>query len=231
MLKALIIDDEINQRENLRIILENHCDGISVIGEANNVIKGAALISKEDADVIFLDIQMPGGTGFDLMENLGTIDAKIVLVTAYDDYMRKAFKFNVFDYIVKPIDISEVKETVIRLKESTTESESNGSKISLPSSNGIRFIEKDQIVCIKAEGSYTTLILKDDQKVVVSRNLKFVESNLGSPSFLRVHRSFIINLNYVEELVKSDGGFVKLINNIEVPIAPSMRDELIQRMN
>ncbi len=234
MLRAIIIDDELNQRENLQIILENHCEGVKVIGQAENVIKGASLIGKLEADVVFLDVQMPGGTGFDLLENLESHSCKFVLVTAHKEYMQKAFKFSVFDYILKPVDIKEVKDTIQRLKAQTktdSKSSSHGNKLVLPSSNGTQFIDKEQIICVKAEGSYAELTLRESTTILVSKNLKFVSEQLGEEHFMRVHRSYLANLYHVEELVRSEGGFLLMKDGIEVPISPDRREEIILRIS
>jgi len=233
MLRAIIIDDELNQRENLQIILENHCEGVLVVGKAENVIKGASLIGELEADVVFLDVQMPGGTGFDLLENIGNHSCRFVLVTAHKEYMQKAFKFNVFDYILKPVDIQEVKDTIQRLKTdipAESKSSSQSHKLVLPSSNGTQFIDKDQIICVKAEGSYAELTLRSRSTILVSKNLKFVSEQLGEEQFMRVHRSYLANLYYVEELVRSEGGFLLMKDGVEVPISPDRREEIIQRI-
>ncbi len=234
MLRAIIIDDELNQRENLQIILENHCEGVRVVGKAENVIKGASLIGELEADVVFLDVQMPGGTGFDLLENIGNHSCRFVLVTAHKEYMQKAFKFNVFDYILKPVDIQEVKATVQRLKTqipTELKGSSQSHKLVLPSSNGTQFIDKDQIICVKAEGSYAELTLRSRSSILVSKNLKFVSEQLGEEQFMRVHRSYLANLHYVEELVRSEGGFLLMKDGVEVPISPDRREEIIQRIS
>ena len=230
MLRAVIIDDEENQRENLRMILEQHCGGITVVADANNAISGAAVIAKHDPDVVFLDIQMPGGTGFDLMENLGQIEAKIVLVTAHEDHMRKAFKFNVFDYIVKPVDFNEVRAAVLRLSEGVKPGNTDSKKVALSTSTGVIFLEKQRIVFVKAEGSYTTIQLDDSKKITVSKNLKNIEQLLSDDQFMRVHRSYLINLVHVEEVTRTDGGFVKLGSEYEVPLSPDKKELLFQKM-
>lgn len=230
VLRAIIIDDESNQRGNIKMILEDHCTGVEVIAEGKSAIEGAALINKHNPDVVFLDVQMPGGTGFDLLDGIGKVDAEIILITAYTDYMQKAFKFNAFDYLVKPIDIDEMIKTVDRLKESRLPMSSGSLKISLPSTTGLVYVEKDKITVIRAQGSYSEVQLDDSKSLLISRNLKFFESLLGGENFMRVHRSSIINLSHVTEFSRSEGGLVVLSNGDSVPVANDNKDELLDKL-
>lgn len=229
-LRAIIIDDESNQRGNVRMILEDHCTGVEVIAEGKSAIEGAALISKHNPDVVFLDVEMPGGTGFDLLNGIGKVDSEIILITAYTNYMQKAFKFNTFDYLVKPIDIDEMIKTIDRLKESKAALISSSRKISLPSTTGLVYIEKENITFIKAQGSYSEVQLETSKSMLISRNLKFFESILVEENFMRIHRSSIINLSHVKEFSRSEGGVVILSSGEILTVANDKRDELLEKL-
>ncbi|MFT6921994.1 MAG: two-component system LytT family response regulator [Crocinitomicaceae bacterium] len=230
MLKAIIVDDESNQRENLRMILEGHCSGIEVVAEGKSALEGAGLIMKHNPDVIFLDVEMPGGTGLDLLQSLENVDAKVILVTAHANHMQEAFKVNVFDYIIKPIDIEEMIDTVDRIVSSTEVLTTESVKVALPSSNGLTFVNKEEILFIKAQGSYSEVQLKSGKSLLISKNLKFFESIITDKAFLRIHRSCIINLFHVAEFSKSDGGLVILSNGMEFPVGKDQRDVLLSAL-
>ncbi|MFT6246807.1 MAG: two-component system LytT family response regulator [Salibacteraceae bacterium] len=230
MLKAIIIDDESNQRENLRMILEGHCSGIEVVAEGKSALEGAGLILKHSPDVIFLDVEMPGGSGLDLLQSLEKVDAKVILVTAHANHMQEAFKVNVFDYIIKPIDIEEIIGTVDRVVSSTEILKTDSLKVALPSSNGLIFVNKEDILFIKAQGSYSEVQFKSGKSLLISKNLKFFESIITDKAFLRIHRSCIINLFHVAEFSKSDGGLVILSNGIEFPVGKDQRDVLLSAL-
>ncbi len=231
MLKAIIIDDELNQRENIRLILEDYCSGIKVVGEGSSALEGASLLNKLNPDVIFLDIQMPGGTGLDLLKALYKIDPHVVLVTAHINYMKEAFKVNVFDYLVKPIDINELNNTVNRLHAIKQKHDTTSKKISLPSSTGYTYLEKDDIEYISANGSYSEVKCISGQKLLISKNLKHIESILSDTQFLRVHRSSIINTNHVREFSRSNGGIVVMKSGHETQVSADKRTVLLELLN
>lgn len=230
LLQAVIIDDEPNHRENIRLILENYCEGVEIIAEGSSAIQGAALLAEHHPDVIFLDIEMPGGTGFDLIQAFEKIDAKIVLVTGHTGRMLDAFKVNVFDYIVKPIDIEEIQETVNRLKAAKSGDTSGTRKIGLPSSTGLIFIEKEGIEYIGANGSYAEVVLTSKKKVLVSKNLKYIDSLLMDNNFIRIHRSSIVNILHIKEFSRSEGGIVILSSGNELQVSPDKREELLEKL-
>jgi two-component system LytT family response regulator len=230
MLKAIIVDDESNQRENLRMILEGHCSGVEVVAEGKSALEGAGLIMKHSPDVIFLDVEMPGGTGLDLLQSLEKVDAKVILVTAHANHMQEAFKVNVFDYIIKPIDIEEMIDTVDRIVNSSETLKTGSVKVGLPSSNGLIYVNKEDIVFIKAQGSYSEVQFKSGKPLMISKNLKFFESIIKDKAFLRIHRSCIINLLHVAEFSKMDGGLVILSNGQEFPVSKDQRDVLLSAL-
>jgi two-component system LytT family response regulator len=230
MLTAIIIDDEKNLRENIRLILQNYCTGIEVVDEADSAIAGAGLIAKHRPDVIFLDIEMPGGSGLTLLDNFAETGAKVVLVTAHKNYMQKAFKANVFDYLVKPVDITELQETVERIRNQMSISAAQSSKVGIPSTNGVMYIEKDDLLYIQAQGSYSEVHLHEKESFLVSKNLKHFEKLLLDDQFLRIHRSSLINLRHVREFSRLDGGIVIMSNDQTLPVTKEKRDLLLLKM-
>lgn len=229
-LRTIIIDDEKHQRENIRMILNNHCSGIEVVAEGGSALEGMALLVKHNPDVIFLDVEMPGGTGFDLLNSIEILAAEVIFITAYGNHMQKAFKVNAFDYLVKPIDIEELITTVNRLKASKNRMNDAGHKISLPSSNGIIYIEKEDILYVRAQGSYAEVKLNSGKIILVSKNLKYIEALLPKEIFMRIHRSTLININEVKEFSRSEGGIVILDSGEGFNVSADCKDELLSRL-
>lgn len=221
------------------MILENYCENVEVVGEAESAVKGAVMITKLNPDLIFSDIEMPGGNGFSLLEALESVKAKIVLVTAHANYMKKAFKFNVFDYLVKPIDIEEFQNTIERVRKSIesevpseqVEIDSESTKMALPTSTGRLYIDYSEIVQISAQGSYSDVKLQSGKLILVSKNLKYFESAMNKRTFMRIHRSCIVNLTFIREFSKSERGKVILTNNDELPVSNENKEELLERLS
>ena len=233
MIKAIIIDDEKDARDNLKNILLNFIDGVEVIGVAENAIEGMKLVKNNKVDVIFLDIEMPNANGFDFIECTSLKAEKIVFTTAYEKYAMQAIKAKAYDYILKPIDISELEEIINNIKSSinhsSNELNSLGDQISLPTTNGITFLKFNKIIYIKGEGSYSNIKLIEGSDLVISKNLKYFEDKLKG-GFIRCHKSFIVNLNHVVEFSKKDGGFLKMENEDVVYISNSMREEVLYKL-
>jgi two-component system LytT family response regulator len=220
-IKAIIVDDEERARNTLSSLLENFCPEIKIIATCSNVPEAAIAINKFKPDVVFLDVEMPDYNGFELLSFFRDIDFEIIFVTAYTEYAIKAFEISAIDYILKPIDIDQLKNSVEKLKhkkqfvhmqeqiELLKESYSNtGSeirKIALSMSNGLTFVEVSDIIFLEADGAYTSFLLKNGQKFVVSKKLKFYEDMLSNrPFFFRTHRSYFINLNYIKKYSRSE---------------------------
>jgi two-component system LytT family response regulator len=230
MLRAIIIDDESNQRENIRLILEKHCAGVDVIAEGASAMEGISLLHKLSPDVMFLDVQMPGGTGLELLKTLDNLETKVVLVTAHSNHMQEAFKVRVFDYLIKPIDIHEMLDTVKRLQEIKSKETEGTRKVGLPSSTGYIYLEKEDIEYISANGSYSEVQCTSGQKLMISKNLKYLESILNDDQFIRVHRSSIINVRHVREFSRSEGGIVILTSGHETQVSSDKRALLLDRL-
>ncbi len=240
MYKVVLIDDENRISESLKNILETHVANIEVVAIANNVAQGIEQINTHKPDIVFLDIEMPDGTGFDLLKRLSKIDFSLVFCTAYDQYAIEAFKYNAIDYILKPFDVEDVVEAVEKakenlkikqLKENVTqllsfieESKKTSDKIVLKTVKDIFVVQIDKIYNCQSDGGYTIFKFKDDKEIIVSTNLKNYESILFKHNFIKTHQSHIVNINYIERIRKIDGGFVILKNGREIPISSRKKD-------
>ncbi len=223
-LTAIIVDDELHGRENLRVLLENYCPGVRVMGLASSVTEAINLVEDLYPEVVFLDINMPVLDGFDFLESFPKRDFLTVFVTAHQEFGINAVKAGAVDYILKPVDIRELKQTVRKLFElSETPAEpvaaTGGERIMLPETHGFKVTSVDDIVRFEAEGSYSIVFTKDGRKTVVSRTLSDFEESLPPGMFCRVHRSSLINLDLVKEYSVIDGGSVTMIDGTRIDVS------------
>lgn len=223
VIKAIIVDDEERARNTLSSLLKSYCPEIEVLTECSNVPEAAIAINKFKPDVVFLDVEMPDYNGFELLSFFREVDFDIIFVTAYTEYAIKAFEISAVDYILKPIDIDQLKNSVEKLKQIKLHSQmqeqiellkesykgSDIRKIALSMSNGLSFVEISDIVFLEADGAYTTFYLMNGQKVVVSKKLKFYEDILSNRSFFfRTHRSYLVNVNYIKKYSRSENAIL-----------------------
>jgi two-component system LytT family response regulator len=234
-IKVLIIDDEQGARSLLKSLLSGFCKGVEVVETCADLPNGVKAIRKLKPQLIFLDIEMPGHSGLELLDffDEDEIDFSIVFTTAYSEYAVRAFKLSAIDYLLKPIELSDLEETIERFKRKSAaekrdlalQVENMGNlqrkKIGIPTQNGVKFIGIDEIVYMKADNSYTELYNSKDEKFVVSRTLKNFEDILkDNPKFIRVHKSYLVNSDFISDYVKSDGGYLLLSNKHTVAISP-----------
>lgn len=236
MIQAIIIDDELQGRKLLQALIKSHCTDIHVVEECCDLPNGVKAIRKHKPDLIFLDIEMPGHSGLELLDFFDEKDINfgIIFTTAYNEYAVKAFKMSAVDYLLKPISGADLEEAVERFRKRFVKNEpinskqeaqfvieQSGSKIAIPVGQSIKFIDLDDVVYLKAENTYTEIHLQDHSKLLVSRILKNFEDVLeDKPNFFRCHKSYIINRQFVLDYVKSDGGYLVLKPRIEIPISP-----------
>lgn len=237
-IKAIIIDDESRARELLRNLLTEFCKDVAVIEECSDLPSGVKAIRKQKPDLIFLDIEMPGHSGIELLDffNEDEINFSIIFTTAYSQYALDAIKLSAFDYILKPIEPEELEKAIARYKKKTEQKplksvyNAQHEKIAIPTSNGLKFIEPETIVYIKADNSYSEVYTKDGNMIVVSRTLKnFEEALVQFPAFFRCNKSYIVNTVYVSDYVKSDGGYLVVNGKINIPIAADKVSEFIEK--
>lgn len=246
-LKAIIVEDEKRSRETLKNLLEEFCIDVKVMETAASVEEAVAKIADLHPDVVFLDIELQTGSGFDVLSQLRDINFEVIFTTAFEQYAIKAVKFSSLDYLLKPIDLEELQKSIEKAKKKKNQEvykkqletlmlnlkqqHPKLNKICLSTADGFEFINTADILYCKAEGSYTTFTLNDNSKLLVSKHLKEYESLLVEQQFMRVHNSFLINLNEVKKFVKSDGGYIIMNNNDTVSISRAKKDEFLEQMN
>ncbi|MFA5328524.1 MAG: LytTR family DNA-binding domain-containing protein [Prolixibacteraceae bacterium] len=245
MYQTVIIDDDQLARRGLRRILEQNFQEIEILGEADSVATGLSLINEVNPDLVFLDIEMPDGTGFSLLEKLKSVDFKLVFTTSYSDYAITAFKYSAFDYIVKPVLIENVRATIKRisdipilhekqrvevLKRNLNHSSNEDQTIALPEINGFTIVKVKDILRCEGERNYSRIYFINGTSVLVSRTLLDFDNLLVSHGFFRIHRSHLISLKNVNRYLKSDGGMVEMNDKTQLPVSPKFKDELLNRL-
>jgi two-component system LytT family response regulator len=245
-MKTVIIDDEINARQTIRKMIDQECEGVDVIGEAGDVKNGLQIINNYKPDVVLLDIQLPDGSGFDLLDKLENYDFKLIFITAFEEYAVKAFKFSSIDYLLKPFDPDEVKKSITRAKEvmakEDTQLKLNAflsnieniskevKKIVLKTSESIHLVNVQDIIRCQADCNYTYFYLYGGKKLVVSKTLKEFDTMLTPYGFFRVHQSHLVNLNYLDHFKKENENIV-LKDQTSVPVSHRKKEQLIQIFN
>ena len=239
MLKAIIVDDEAKSREILSNYLKKYCPSISVKGEASNIDEALELIRNNDLDVVFLDVEMPFGNAFDLLEKVGHMDFETIFVTAYDHYAIEALNAHASYYLMKPISIDELIKAVDYVADLKAKEEALHNqvlvpktnvvygKITIPVQNGFEVLETANILYCKADDNYTEIYLNNNTKKLVSKTLKYIEERLKDANFARVHKSFLVNVNEVVKYAKGKGGSVVLSNGKEIMVSASRKSEIL----
>ncbi len=224
-LKALIIDDELKARENLKQLITHYCPDVEIVGEASNLQEAQICTAQYQPDILFQDICMPGVRGLEFVEN-SVADHEVIFVTAYDQYSLRALKAGATDYLLKPITISDLKEAILRVRRkkqrkttasSLTQKESC-TKIALPIAGGIELLSIQNILYIEADNSYCTVHTTQASEVV-SRSIGKMEACLETSGFTRIHNSFLVNMKWVTRLTHIDGGTLTLENGQVLPVA------------
>jgi two-component system, LytTR family, response regulator len=240
-LTAVIIEDIEDARLALSQDLADYCPEVLVIGEANGVVSGIKLLKNHKPDIIFLDIQMGDGTGFDLLEIIGEGSSKVIFTTASDAYGIKAIKYSALEYLLKPIDPDELKKAVHKAKVAThPDNQTKGleilsnqlqnqttDRLALNTQDRITVVKIQDIIRCESDVNYTHFYFKDGSNVLVTKTLKEFDSLLGDRGFVRVHQSHLVNVNHIKELVKADGGTLKLSDGSSVPVSTRKKQEVI----
>ncbi len=246
MITSILIDDDANLRNGMRSLLERYAPEIKIIGEADSVKTGIETIQALQPQVVFLDIQLGEGTGFDILEQLANVNGKstshIVFITAHEQYAIKAFRFSALDFLLKPVDPDELQKVILKIKnvldknvdyahidlllENIRKKVDNFKRIALSTGDGIHLFEISDIIRCESEDNYTTFYIKNNNPIVISKTLKEYEDLLTEHGFERIHQSHLINLSYLKSYIKKDGGYVVMADNSRLPISQRKKERL-----
>lgn len=242
MLQAVIIEDEGDAVSLLKNIIRSYCDGVTIIGNADNAQDGTVLIKRVQPDIVFLDIQLKNGTGFDLLRMIGKINFQIVFITAYDQYAIDAFKVNAVDYILKPYSPRDIKEAMVRVRNrkqnissgdglidllEAKNKDSDPNTIVISNHHDLLVINTDDIIRIEADRSYSNVHLADGTKEYISKSLREMEERLSPDGFIRTHKSHLVNLNCIVKYAADSNGVLVLSNGEIIPVSRRKKKEVI----
>ncbi|PWD99319.1 LytR/AlgR family response regulator transcription factor [Marinilabilia rubra] len=243
-MKAVIIDDEPNARSTLRGMLNMLFQDLEIVGEADGVASGKTIIETHRPEIVFLDIRMKDGTGFDMLRQLKTRDFALVFLTAHDDHAIEAFRFSATDYLLKPVDPDDLKDAVEKVRRHNTNNQAllgtlmeniqqasaPSKKLALKSSEAIHIVCTDDIIRCESMDNYTRFILKDQKPLVISRPLKAFDEMLEGVGFLRIHQSHLINLSHIRKIDRKGGFIVELSDGSEAPVSVRKKEKLLKRL-
>ena len=244
MIKAVIVDDEPYCCEALATLLEDITE-IEMISVCHNAADALTAIKKYSPDLVFLDVEMPKMNGFEMLEQLPSVNFEIIFTTSYDQYALKAIRFSAIDYLLKPVDSEELQKAVQKviqrsqkpiaqqleiLMQRIHQPSTPINKIAMPTMEGLQMIPVDSIISCESDSNYTLLLLKNNKKIVVSRTLKEIEELLEEHSFIRVHRCYLANLNEVEKYVKGDGGYLVMSDATTINVARNKKEVLLKKL-
>ena len=234
-LTAIIVDDELYGRENLKKIIENYCHEIEILACAESAVIAKDLVTVYKPDVVFLDINMPVLDGFDFLDEYEDRNFMVVFVSAHEEFGINAVKVSAVDYLLKPVNIKELKQTVkklLSLKNKTIKVETvhEADKLVLPASHGFDILIYDDLIRLEADGCYTKVVVKDGKDKIISHTLKDFEDTLPKEKFFRIHKSHLINLKHIKEYSNFSGNFVTMTDGSKVEISRRRASEFIQRI-
>ncbi len=246
MITAVIIDDESKARESLKKTITSYCPEVSILAMGNNVADAVTLINEHSPDIVFLDVEMPNGSGFTLFDKIKNPQFNTIFTTAYEEYAIKAFRIAALDYLTKPIDFRQLQEAVARYKnkqkielkeqrlelliENITNRPNEFNKIALPDHQGYTMVKVSDIIYCQADSSYTIVHLLNGKKIITSKLLKLVEDSLPSETFYRIHKSYIVNLNLIKQYIKIDGNQVVLENDIRLDVSDRNKKDFLNKL-
>ncbi len=227
MLRAVIIDDERKSRENLELLLNSFVEKVEIVGMADGVLTGIETIEKYTPDLVFLDIHLANGDGFQVLEALKDKDQNVIFVTGHEEHAVKAFRSDAVDYLLKPVCIEHLQGAVERVR-SRTNTSSNvqeaKKQISLSTSKGLQFLKTEDIVYCKGDGAYTYFFLKSGERITTSKNLKEYENRLKDFNFFRSHKSFLVNLAEIKTYIRGEGSHAVMSNGDNVGVSKRRKD-------
>ena len=247
MIQTIIIDDEKRGRNILLKLLQQHCPNVHVVAQAESSMQAKELVALHKPDLVFLDVEMPKQSGFDFLQSLKEKKFAVIFITAHNHYAVRAFKFSALDFLLKPIDVDDLKSAVQKAEEKIRTSKPNEQldvlkhhlknlhnpfdKICIPTHDGISFAPIHDIVRMEADVNYTNVFLASGEKCISSKSLKEFDELLAELNFFRVHKSHLINLIHIKSYIKGDGGTVVLADNSRVEVSRRHKDEFLARLS
>jgi two-component system LytT family response regulator len=245
MIKAIIIDDEQHCVKSLGNDLEKHCPNVEVIDTCNSAKEGIMSIKKSNPDLVFLDVEMPWMNGFEMLEILGEVRFSIIFTTAHNEFAAKAFRISAVDYLLKPIDANDLKVAVHKVEKKLDEGSNlqhitnllqnikqpaTEQKVALPQREGYEFVDVSSIIYCEAEGAYTKLMIAGRKPMLVSKALGDIEELLPPELFQRIHHSTLVNVSYISQFLRTDGGYVVLQNGEKLSVSKAKKETLMSRL-
>jgi two-component system LytT family response regulator len=245
MIEAVIIDDEAKSREVLQDMLTRFCPDVKLVGQSDNAEEAIQLITETKPKLAFLDINMPNGSGFDLLKAFPKVNFQVVFITAHNEHAIEAIKASALDFLLKPINVTELKQSVHRalqklsheeehnhlhlLVDRLSQSQKDRMKIAIPTAMGLQFVDIEKIVRLEADGNYTKLFFEKDKSVLSTKNLKEYEDQLPHSLFFRTHHSHLVNLRHVLEYYRGEGGSLKMVDQSQVPVAKRRKKSFLEQ--
>jgi two-component system, LytTR family, response regulator len=245
MIRSIVIDDEQHCVRSLLSDLQQHCPAIEVVEACSSAKEGMMAIKKLNPDLVFLDVEMPWMNGFEMLEVLGVINFSIIFTTAHDEFAAKAFRISAVDYLLKPIDANDLKAAVQKVEKKMDEGSSlnhisnllrnmrqpsSEQKIALPQREGYEFVNVSTIIYCQAEGAYTKIFIEGKKTILLSRTLGDVEELLSPEMFQRIHHSTVVNVAYISQFLRTDGGYVVLKNGEKLSVSKAKKEMLMARL-
>ncbi len=247
LIRSIIVDDEPGNIVTLSELLKAYCPNVEVVATAPDPIKAHEAIQKYQPQLVFLDIEMPYGNAFDLLDKCNPINFEVIFITAFNQYAIKAFKYAAADYVLKPVNIGELQQAVEKVATNINNKQVNNrilhlltnlktenttqQKIALPTSEGLLFEDISQISHLEAVGSYTKIYFKGNRKEIVTKNLKEFEDLLPSTIFFRIHHSFIVNINFIKKYHKGRGGYIEMQDGTNIEVAVRKKNAFLELFN
>lgn len=245
-IKTVIIDDEVDAVDFISSIIKEYCPSLEVTGKAFNVNEGVQEILDKKPELVLLDVEMPNGTGFDVLARFPEKSFEVIFITAFNHYAIKAIKYSAVDYILKPINITEFIEAVNKVVQKLPSDKGAGndsfkvlienlktakpSRLAIPTSDGMEYLNPREIVRIEADRSYSWFFLTGNRKILVSKNLREFQELLGDRDFFRSHNSHLINLKYVKKFIRKEGGYIEMADGSMIPVSRNKKDLFLAHM-
>ena len=241
-IKTIVIDDEASARETLIALLDKFFPEINVVAQASSIEEGIDVLNKTEKDLVFLDVEMPFGKSFDILENVENLDFGIIFITAHDQYAIEAFKFSAIDYLLKPIKIKDLKEALERFKSRTTSTKSpnpqikvllnninnQSYKLVLPTIHGFNIVDVNSILRCEGERNYSRFIFISGEKILVSKTMKEFEEILVNHGFFRIHQSYLVNLSHIKKYNRGQGGEIEMTDGVIIPVSRNKKEDFLK---